>query len=73
MNGVLDKSIVTVKTISNAGHFSFISPFPATMTNPNFLPSIDPVGFNREKFHQELPAMILTLLNEKFYWPSFVN
>jgi hypothetical protein len=66
INGVLDKSKVTLKTISNAGHFSFISSFPATMRNPNFLPSIDPNGFNREEFHKELPTIILDFLNEKF-------
>jgi predicted dienelactone hydrolase len=63
LNGIPDKSKLTLKTISNAGHFSFISPFPATMKNPNFLPSTDPVGFDREEFHKELPKEILDFLN----------
>ncbi|MGD0340493.1 MAG: alpha/beta fold hydrolase [Bacteroidales bacterium] len=65
VNGVPDKSKVTLKTIRNAGHFSFISPFPAIMKNPNFLPSTDPDGFDREVFHKELPSEILNFLNDK--------
>lgn len=65
LNGVPDKSKVTLKTISNAGHFSFISPFPATMKNPNFLPSTDPDEFDREEFHKQLPTEILNFLNKK--------
>lgn len=65
LNGVPDKSKVTVETISNAGHFSFISPFPTSMTSPNFLPSTDPNGFDREEFHKKLPTEILNFLNLK--------
>jgi predicted dienelactone hydrolase len=64
LNGVPDKSKVTLKTIKNAGHFSFISPFPKTMQNPNFLPSTDPEGFDREAFHKELPLEILNFLGQ---------
>src|SRR6185437_2126838 len=65
LNGVADKSKVTLKIISNAGHFSFISPFPTAMKNPNFLPATDPDGFDREEFHKQLPIEILNFLNEK--------
>jgi predicted dienelactone hydrolase len=65
VNGVPDKSKVTLKTISNAGHFSFISPFPSIMTNPSFLPSTDPKDFDREEFHKKLPTEILNFLNAK--------
>ncbi len=64
LNGVPDKSKVTFRKISNAGHFSFISPFPVTMTSANFLPSTDPAGFDREEFHKELPTEILNFLND---------
>jgi predicted dienelactone hydrolase len=60
-----DASKVELRTIGNAGHFSFISPFPATMKNPNFPPSTDPQGFDREEFHRQLPSDILNFLNEK--------
>ncbi|EQA45147.1 alpha/beta hydrolase family protein [Leptospira broomii serovar Hurstbridge str. 5399] len=65
LNSVPDRSQVTLKTIKNAGHFSFLSPFPTTMKNPNFPPSIDPEGFDREQFHMQLPMDILDFLNEK--------
>lgn len=35
------------------------------MKKPNFLPSTDPDGFDREQFHQQLPADILHFLNNK--------
>jgi predicted dienelactone hydrolase len=65
LNGVPDKSKVTFQTIENAGHFSFISPFPSAMKSPNFLPSTDPSGFDREEFHKQLPMYILDFLNDK--------
>jgi predicted dienelactone hydrolase len=70
LNDVPDKSKVTCKEIENAGHFSFLSPFPATMKNENFLPSTDPVGFDREKFHNILPIDILEFLNDKLNYYS---
>jgi predicted dienelactone hydrolase len=65
MNYVPNRSKVTFKEIENAGHFSFLSPFPEAMRNPNFLPSTDPVGFDREKFHSQFPIEILDFLNDK--------
>lgn len=65
VSSVPDKSLVTYRTIENAGHFSFISPFPASMKNPNFPPSTDPLGFDREAFHRQLPADILIFLNQQ--------
>lgn len=61
-NGVKDRSKIKVKMIENAGHFSFISPFPSEMKSPSFLPSTDPDGFDRDQFHKELPNMILDFL-----------
>ncbi|HNY12679.1 MAG TPA: alpha/beta hydrolase [Candidatus Wallbacteria bacterium] len=65
LNCMPDRSLVTFKQIAGAGHFSFLSPFPATMKRPDFLPSTDPEGFDREKFHEQLPKEILDFLNEK--------
>ncbi|MEO6404400.1 MAG: alpha/beta fold hydrolase [Ferruginibacter sp.] len=65
LNHVSDKSKVTWREVENAGHFSFSSTFPAAMKNANFLPSTDPVGFDREKFHHQLPAEILDFFNDK--------
>lgn len=65
LNGVPDQSQVIFRRIENAGHFSFLSPFPAEMKSPHFLPSTDPEGFNREQFHRQLPTEILSFLNDK--------
>jgi hypothetical protein len=35
------------------------------MKNLNFLPSTDPVGFDREKFHNQLSTDILDFINDK--------
>ncbi len=65
LNNVPDKAQVTFREVENAGHFSFLSPFPAAMKNSNFLPSTDPEGFDREQFHKQIPAEILEFLNDK--------
>jgi len=65
LKSIPDKSLVTFRQIANAGHFSFLSPFPKLMRNSKFLPSTDPEGFEREKFHIQLPKEILAYLNEK--------
>jgi hypothetical protein len=65
LDRVPDRDQVTWKEIENAGHFSFLSPFPPHMRNPGFLPSTDPEGFDRERFHETLPGVILDFLDEK--------
>jgi predicted dienelactone hydrolase len=64
LKGIPDESLVTFRQVANAGHFSFLSPFPESMRNPKFLPSTDPKGFEREKFHVQLPKEILAYLNK---------
>lgn len=65
LNYVPDKSQITFHKVENAGHFSFLSPFPSAMKNPGFLPSTDPDGFDRIQFHKHLPTEILVFLNNK--------
>jgi predicted dienelactone hydrolase len=65
LDRVPDSAHVTCRVIENAGHFSFLSPFPPQMRNASFLPSTDPEGFDREKFHERLPAELLDYLDEK--------
>jgi predicted dienelactone hydrolase len=62
LNDIPDKSLITYKMIGNAGHFSFISPFPPAMNNQNFAPSTDPAGFDRMAFHEVLPMEIFEFL-----------
>jgi len=63
LDRVPDRSKVTWREIGNAGHFSFLSPFPLQMRNPGFLPSTDPEGFDREALHEQLPGEILEFLD----------
>ncbi|HMG83970.1 MAG TPA: alpha/beta fold hydrolase [Ferruginibacter sp.] len=67
LNYIPDRSKVIFRKVENAGHFSFLSPFPAAMKNPNFLPATDPAGFDRGKFHQQLPIEIFEFLNTVFF------
>ena len=50
--------------VPDAGHFSFLSPFPASLRRPDFPPGEDPPGFDREAFHRELPVTIERFLAE---------
>ncbi|MDH5228568.1 MAG: hypothetical protein OEZ58_08065 [Gammaproteobacteria bacterium] len=58
ISGVSDKTKIDHQVIKNAGHFSFLSPFPPQLNKPLFLPASDPAGFDREAFHQQLPKTI---------------
>jgi predicted dienelactone hydrolase len=63
--GVPVQDRVTIRTVPNAGHFSFLSPFPKPMRHPGFAPAADPSGFDRERFHQWLPQLILEWMRER--------
>jgi predicted dienelactone hydrolase len=63
--GVPDPSRVTIQTVPNAGHFSFLSPFPRAMHSPQFPPAQDPSGFDRERFHQRLAETVLQWIGER--------
>jgi predicted dienelactone hydrolase len=58
LDGVADRAQLTHKVFAGAGHFSFMSKFPAAMTKPEFHPSQDPPGFDRADIEQELFADI---------------
>ena len=64
--GVADRSQVTYRLVANAGHFSFLSPFPPAVKRADFAPSMDPEGFDREKFHRQLGGELLTFLDAVF-------
>jgi predicted dienelactone hydrolase len=61
--GLPDESLLTHVEVPNAGHYSFLGPYPVAMISPSFPPSQDPEGFNREEFHQRMNAEIVTFLN----------
>ncbi|RSK50001.1 alpha/beta hydrolase family protein [Hymenobacter rigui] len=64
LRGVPDAAQVTYRIVENAGHFSFLSPFPAARTSSAFLPSQDPPGFSRSRFHEELYPEILAFIRQ---------
>ncbi|MPS47425.1 alpha/beta fold hydrolase [Methylobacillus sp.] len=61
--GVRDPANVTSRCVKNAGHFSFLSPFPPKIKQGGALPTIDPEGFDRERFHEQLKQEILAYFN----------
>ncbi len=62
LDGVADSSKVEHRIVENAGHFSFLSPFPEFMITPDFFPALDPAGFDRQKYHNELNLEIFDFL-----------
>ncbi|PJJ59900.1 alpha/beta hydrolase family protein [Hymenobacter chitinivorans] len=62
LRGLPDPARVQHREVANAGHFSFLSPFPAARVSRMFPPSQDPPGFDRAQFQQELQAEVLTFL-----------
>jgi predicted dienelactone hydrolase len=63
LDGVPDKTKIQCKVVENAGHFSFLSPFPQHMIKESFPPSQDPPGFDRVRFHHAMNAEILDFLS----------
>ncbi len=63
---VQDKSQLRMVKVDNAGHYSFLCPFPPEMVSPNFPPSVDPPGFDRAALHVRMNEEIKHFLLEKF-------
>ncbi|MBV7534418.1 alpha/beta hydrolase [Duganella sp. sic0402] len=62
IEGVAQPALVEHKDIPGAGHFAFMSKFPPEMTRPNFKPSQDPEGFDRESIQPEFFADVIEFL-----------
>lgn len=62
IEGVAQPALVEHKDIPGAGHFAFMSKFPPEMTRPNFKPSQDPEGFDREAIQPEFFADVVEFL-----------
>jgi predicted dienelactone hydrolase len=62
LRGVPATTPVTWRVVPNAGHFSFLTPFPAYRTRPDFPPSQDPPGFDRPQFQVELAREVARFL-----------
>jgi predicted dienelactone hydrolase len=65
LGSVADPTRVTIRMVPNAGHFSFLSPFPPGMHDAQFAPAMDPSGFDREEFHHWFPRLILEWIGER--------
>jgi len=59
-----DASRIRHRAVPNAGHFSFLSPYPMAMRNPAFPPSQDPPGFDRQHFNGEMCKEVAAFLEE---------
>jgi predicted dienelactone hydrolase len=64
--GVPEPARIDHRLVPNGGHHSFQSPFPPSMTRPDFRPSQDPPGFDRPAFqpllHAEIHAFLRSVL-----------
>jgi predicted dienelactone hydrolase len=65
LDGVPAGTKVEYRLVENAGHFSFLSPWPAAMRSPAFPPSQDPPGFDRVRFMDELNSEVLDFLKRE--------
>ncbi|MDB4949004.1 MAG: putative lipoprotein signal peptide [Gemmatimonadetes bacterium] len=61
--GVRDGTPIDHRTVANAGHYSFLAPFPPAIASPAFPPSQDPPGFDRAAFHEELNVEVEAFLH----------
>jgi predicted dienelactone hydrolase len=64
LRGVRDAAKVDHAVVPNAGHFSFLTPFPPSLTSPGFAPSQDPAGFDRAAFQVVLQQEVLRFLQK---------
>ena len=69
INGVQQPACVSWHEVKNAGHFSFLSPFPQAMQRPGLAPALDPAGFDRVTFHQVMPLQIAAFLDRELGQP----
>lgn len=62
LDGVADPSNVDYRLVEQAGHYSFLSPWPDALKSPAIPPSQDPPGFDRRAFLSQLYADISSFL-----------
>ena len=62
-NNFINKDLISYCTIPNAGHYSFITPFPQAIRSRLGEVAADPEGFHREAFHQLLSKDIVQFID----------
>lgn len=60
--GIPATTPLTYRVVANAGHYSFLTPFPPHRTSPAFPPSQDPPGFDRAQFQLAMAQEISSFL-----------
>lgn len=55
---------LTHRMVPNAGHLSFLSPFPTSMQDRVGMAARDPKGFDRVAFHREMNVEVFEFLRE---------
>jgi len=63
MTSATNAASLSLHVAPGAGHFSFLTSFPEKMRNPRFPPAMDPPGFDRDRFQQELLIEVLNTLS----------
>ena len=61
-NGLSAQTPLDDQEVENAGHFSFLSVFPASMAQPGFDPATDPPGFDRAAYERQLASEVLSFI-----------
>lgn len=64
LDGVPDPSKLDYRLVEQAGHYSFLSPWPEALRSPAIAPSQDPPGFDRRQFLARLYADIASFLRQ---------
>lgn len=54
LDGVPDPAVVDYRLVEDASHYAFLSPWPEAMRSAAIPPSLDPPGFDRRRFLDEL-------------------
>jgi predicted dienelactone hydrolase len=63
--GVPDRAKVDYAVVANAGHFSFMSPYPDDRKRPELPPSQDPPGFDRARYQIALREEVTAFFRAK--------
>jgi predicted dienelactone hydrolase len=62
LGGLPAETPIDHRVVPNAGHYSFLSPWPPALRSPALPPSQDPPGFDREAFMAELGDEVAAFL-----------
>ena len=69
LQGMPTTTPLALRVVANAGHFSFLTPFPPHRVSAAFAPSQDPPGFDRAQFQEELAQEIAGFLAQHLTLP----